>query len=363
MHKLGQRIMDLPPAEGNPRNSEGAFLDLSGGRLLFVYSKFTGTSWDDAADSVIVKRVSEDGGATWSDDEVVVGRDEHSGAPNKMSASLLRMNDGGIGLIYLVRESVFMHAYLRRSADEGRTWSAPVRCMPSQGHYCVNNDRVVRLSSGRLIMPCEYSLMPFVEFGEVRPVNLRSILLFYLSDDDGATWRESKTFYTLHIPRIHWGLEEPGVVELKDGTLWAWARTHAGYQYETFSTDGGDNWSMPVPSAFTSPNSPLSMKRIPGRDCLLAVWNPIPNYQTRRVSWHNAGRTPLVGAVSRDEGKTWERFFTIEDDEDAGYCYTAIHPAGDAVLLAYCAGNADDGVCHARLRLKRIEMADVFADN
>jgi hypothetical protein len=43
------RVDLLPPGPGNPRNSEGDFLPLRDGRLLFAYSKFSGGNADDAA--------------------------------------------------------------------------------------------------------------------------------------------------------------------------------------------------------------------------------------------------------------------------------------------------------------------------
>ena len=53
--------------------------------------------------------------------------------------------------------------------------------------------------------------------------------------------------------------------------------------------------------------------------------------------------------------------FLLEDgSEDAGYCYTAIHPMKDSVLLAYCAGNREEGGCLNRLRIRKVPLS-VFA--
>ena len=41
--------LSLPPRPGNPRNSEGAFLRLKDGRILFVYTHFTGGGGDHSA--------------------------------------------------------------------------------------------------------------------------------------------------------------------------------------------------------------------------------------------------------------------------------------------------------------------------
>jgi hypothetical protein len=126
-----------------------------------------------------------------------------------------------------------------------------------------------------------------------------------------------------------------------------------------FSHDGGETWSLPAPSAFTSPDSPLSMKRIPQTGQLLAVWNPIPNYQTRVLVKGMVGRTPLVGAISQDEGKTWGNYFALETDESSGYCYTAIHFMEHSVLLAYCAGGVEDVSCLSRLRMRKIMLTEL----
>nr|WP_246358875.1 sialidase family protein [Paenibacillus phytorum] len=164
-------------------------------------------------------------------------------------------------------------------------------------------------------------------------------------------------------PQSMSGLQEPGLIELKEDVLWAWARTDLGRQYEMFSADGGETWSTPIPSRFTSPNSSLSMKRIPGSGFLLAVWNPIPNYETRVLEKHSWGRTPMIGAISKDNGQTWEGNFAVEREEDhGGYCYTAIHFTEDSVLLAYCAGEPEDVICLSRLRVRKIPLSSILDD-
>ena len=46
---LGVVAAELPPSAGNPRNSEGTFLELADGELIFVYSRFKGDSPNDHA--------------------------------------------------------------------------------------------------------------------------------------------------------------------------------------------------------------------------------------------------------------------------------------------------------------------------
>ncbi|MBI5689127.1 MAG: exo-alpha-sialidase [Verrucomicrobia bacterium] len=356
----GRTVLELPPVAGNPRNSEGAFADLRDGRLLFVYSHFLGTSGADHAKARLAARTSSDGGETWSGDTFIpVPREEE--AMNVMSVSLLRLGNGDLGLFYLLRFSWHeLRMWLRRSGDDGATWSEPVNCMPAGGYYVVNNDRIVRLASGRLVIPAARHPAR-ADRNEQSAVDWRGVAVFFLSDDDGRTWRESAGSVTLPVTHTRSGLQEPGVVELPGGRLWAWARTDLGRQYEFFSADAGETWTLAAPARFTSPNSPLSMKRVPGTDKLLAVWNPAPAYETRPLVPPGGDRTPLVIATGTTPNGRWTPARVIDGPAEptAGYCYTAIHFTKDAVLLAYCAGGAPDKSRLAKIRLRKIPLASL----
>ncbi len=355
-----RRLLELPPGPDNPRNSEGAFATLKDGRILFVYSYFTGTSSADAAKARLAARTSADQGETWSAEAFIATPGEDQ-VMNVMSVSLLRHANGDLGLFYLLRRSWHdMRMVCRRSTDEGRSWGAPVPCMPAAGYYVVNNDRVLRLASGRLLIPAALH-RAIADRNEAAAVDWRGVAEFFLSDDDGRTWRRAPGYGTLPVAHTKSGLQEPGVVELPGGVLWGWARTDLGRQYEFFSHDDGETWSVPAPSRFTSPNSPLSMKRLPGADRLIAVWNPGPAYETRPLQRTGGDRTPLVVATGRTPAGSWTRASILDgaDGLDAGYCYTAIHFTPDAVLLAYCAGGKADKSRLARLRIVKVALADL----
>ena len=341
---------ELSPGPGNPRNSEGAFLRLRDGGLLFCYSAFRGDAALDHTSADIAVIRSADDGRTWSAPETLFRASDH-GAMNVMSVSLLRMQNGDIGIFYLVRMSwMDMRVALRRSADEGGTWGAPVLCTPRPDFYVMNNDRAVRLSSGRIVLPMADH--PFLRMEGDAAIFAPARAAFFYSDDDGATWREAA--HTIALPMECSGLQEPGLLETADHQLYGWARTNLGCQYAFASSDGALHWGEASPGAFPSPLSPLSMKRLlDGR--LLALWNPVctPNADPR-----TGGRTPLVFALSADEGRTWSAPRSLEDDPLAGYCYTAIFPMSDAVLLAYCAGDIRrDASCLNRLRIRRVPLA------
>lgn len=357
--QLGKITVDLKPdfENENPRNSEGAFYTLKNGDILYAYSRFKGKSNADAATSDICIMRSQDDGKTFGEEENILTC-EGEDSVNTMSVSFLEMSDGAIGLFYLVRHTYTqLRMYLRKSYDNGKTWGDRVVCMPYDGFFVVNNDRVIRLSSGRILIPAARHVTTEGYFDS------RSDTVFFYSDDDGETWKESDTKCSLSDNAFSKsGLQEPGVIEVQPGCLWAWARTDLGRQYEMFSFDDGNTWTSCQPSRFTGPCSPLSMKRRSNGD-IYTIWNPIPEYNGRGINekFFEGGRTPFVIAKSSDNGKTFTAPVAFEQECKHGYCYCAIHFTENAMLLAYCAGGEEDGSCLARTVIRRVEMQELDA--
>lgn len=323
----------LPPGPGNPRNTEGAFVTLRDGRVLYAYTRFTGGTGDHDS-ATIVGRLSRDGGRSWTSEDTPILDKE--GDMNVMSVSLLRLKDGRIALFYLRKNSISdCRPCVRFSTDEAKTWSSDPVCASTDGYYVLNNDRAVQLRSGRIVLPVAYHPTVDGRFGS------RGIAMTFLSDDAGKTWRSSRTRLESRSPDRA-GYQEPGVVELKDGRLMMFIRTQLGSQYLSYSKDGGDTWSEPQASEILSPLSPASIKRIPKSGELLMVWNDHSSVpESFRATAKSGGkRTPLTVAISRDEGKTWIQKQNVLEDPDGWYCYTAIHFHGSRVLLAFVAGGS-----------------------
>jgi sialidase-1 len=339
------RVSLLPPGPGNPRNSEGDFIALADGRILLVYTHFTGGGGDNST-AHLAGRYSRDGGRTWSERDVLIVPNE--GKWNVMSVSLLRLADGRIALFYLRKNSgVDCRPVVRFSGDEAKTWSEPRDCIGQVGYYVMNNDRAVQLKSGRIVLPVALHNRP-----EWAKRDWQGTAMCYLSDDAGKTFRRSKDTLQGASPdgrRVT--VQEPGVVELKDGRLMMFCRTDAGSQHVSYSGDGGDTWSPLKPSNIISPLSPATIERIPTTGDLLLAWN---NHRDVDAA-HRGKRTPFCVAISRDEGKTWEKVKTLEDDPNGWYCYTAMAFAGDQVLLAHCAGDRRTGGL-ARTQITRFSL-------
>ena len=366
----GKVVLELGTSARNSRNSEGSFISLKSGRILLVYTKYAADHRDEGA-AVLASRYSDDGGKTWS------GRDrlilENEGKQNVMSVSLLRLQDGRIIMAYLRKDGDRKcMPMVRFSDDELKTLSRPVSVFVEPAYHVLNNDRVIQLSDGRLIVPVAIHRQRGHDAprqpGQPRTfMSLAALIMFGLSDDGGRTWFESANGIYKGFPRDG-GLQEPGVIELTDGRIWGWARAMAAnadgtgtYQWQMFSDDRGSTWTDAEPSAFISPCSPMSIKRIPGTGDLVAVWNDrLGRFKAKPAADSSWGRTPLVCAVSSDEGTTWRHHRRLETDPTRGYCYTAIHFTTDAMLLGYCAGGGSDGMVLDTLRVRRMPIKELY---
>lgn len=308
------------PTADNPRHTEGDIVALADGRLLLAWSDFYGGA-EDHSEGHISARISADGGRTWGERYRL---QENIGEQNVMSTSLLRSNvSGDILLFFAVKNSRSdLHFRVRRSSDEGRTWSEPALVGGDPGYYVMNNARVLQLEDGRLLAP-----MAFID--EVfKPGSVFRTVVYY-SDDDGATWTRSED--ELEAPLR--GAMEPGLVELNDGRILQLIRTQTGKIYHSFSADRGASWSPAEPWMIESPEAPATIVRLPD-DRLALFYNP--NFV--EGAGHGGARTPLVAAVSTDEGASWSDPLVIEDDPSQSFSYVSATPLEDRLLLTYWVG-------------------------
>ena len=331
-----ETLLVIEPTPQQPRNSEGDIVELKNGRLCLVYTRFTGGTRDHSR-ADLAMRTSLDKGKTWSDDKILVANE---GKCNVMSVSILRLRSDELLLFYLRKEARrgSCSTFVRCSNDEFETLSEPVRVTHLEGYHVVNNDRVVQLSTGRLIVPASLHTSFDEKTGQVTEFSSKGVAVVYYSDDMGRKWQRCKTPIT-PIDKRKLVLQEPAVVELKDGRLWMFMRTTHGWQYGCYSADGGVTWSQPEPANLASPCSPATIERIPWTGDLLCVWN---DHSGTHV-FPAGRRTPLCIAVSKDDGRTWSQSRVIEGDPNGWYCYTSMTFVDDRVLLSYCAGDRQVG--------------------
>ena len=372
MKKIGREVLFLKTRKENPRNGEGAFIRLLDGRIMYAYTEYYGESRHDHAVARISAVYSSDEGETWSERRVLTEKDEN--ALNIMSVTLIRCGNGDLGLLYLRKfmngDRLLCMPYFARSANDGQSFSEPACCCSEDGYYVVNNDRVVRLKSGRLIFPLAYH-------GTSGEMLTPGALTVCYSDDDGKSFCMMK-----HFVRSPYNdavqLQEPGLYELSDGRLWMFCRTAYGHQYQCFSNDGGESFGELTPALrFTSPDSPMQVKAAHGYT--LAVFNPLGYSCVRdaRESWGSPKRTPLALAYCDDGGLSFvdtrttpagggflsfsERCRLLEDDMENSYCYPAIMEVNDGFLVAYYHSDNTDACLNAT-KITKVSLDELSND-
>jgi predicted neuraminidase len=186
---------------------------------------------------------------------------------------------------------------LSRSVDEGRTWSGPVP-LP-EGMIGPVKNHPLELADGTIL--CGSS----TEDDGWR-------VHFESTGDGGRTWARTAPINDGRAP----GLIQPAL--LRDGPdgIIALMRSDAGRVYEARSVDRGATWSPPAPTALPNPNSGIDAATLrDGRHVL--AYNPVTE-----------GRGTLAVAISED-GRTWARILTLEDEKGAEFSYPAVIESRD----------------------------------
>ena len=304
---------------GHPRNDHQLIFLLPDGRLMLVWCEYyvtrpsiiapsesppAGTT--DAAPCRISGKVSADRGRSWSDTFTL---QDNTGKDNVKHPCLLRLPSGDVLFLFTEWNALDDRRILmRRSSDDCETWSEAVRVSSLDGFHCINNDHAILLTSGRILVPTHR--------GDFYGKGDHFQAFCYYSDDNGGTWRHSKT--RMNLPER--GAEEPSIVERADGTLLAVMRTSLESVYRSALADGGVTWSQPESTRLPGPASPPLLKRIPTTGDLLIVWNH--NYEPDHH--HQGERNPLSSAVSKDDGETWENIKDIENRDGWASAYAAV---------------------------------------
>ena len=355
----GQTI--LPATDELPRHSEASAVQLADGSVLLLWCEFAGPS--DNHGSRIAGLLSRDGGETWdaASRRIVV---ENTAGLNVMSPAIRRLAGGDLGMVYSHRESTRSASRLFvRSADEGQTWSAPVRLPQEEPYQTGCHDRLTVLAGGRLVAPLHCT-----EDWDAHHLAVRAAW----SDDEGASWRLSAP---LALPNVsdsgESGCIEPDVAQRADGSLLMAIRTAMGTIFRAESHDGGETWTGLRSMEVIAPVAPSLLRRVPGSDDLLLIWNWHYDWRERL----GGTRRPLACAISQDGGESWppSRRKVLEDDPALTYAYPSCLFLDGAALVTYHVtpertGTAGQGqaastpFAHTRsLRAMRLPMEWIYA--
>ncbi|MGG1515919.1 sialidase family protein [Paenibacillus oryzisoli] len=284
----------------NPRNDTASIAELKDGTLLAVWHKYDGTFGSDFDLCRIYAKTSMDGGITWGRERMLI--DVHPGDHNVQAPGLCLLPNGTL-ILHCLRghqggasSTMEVHA----SKDGGETWELLTHIWERSGGQWLQGgaNHINLLSSGRLLLP--------FHFGTGHQGGQHNEIGCYYSDDDGCTWTCATG--TVDLPMR--GAMESSVAEMSDGHLLMSIRSQLGSVFMCHSTDGGNTWSLPQTSGLKSPESCTCLRRIPGTDALLLLWN---DSQYEPGKHHFGRRTPLSAAISKDGGESWRRLGNIAE--------------------------------------------------
>ena len=253
-------------------------------------------NYDDlnrSGDINIVVRRSADNGKTWSGIETVVN------FPLGLSASdpsmIVDRDTKEIILFYnymdYEKERDIYYLHVVKSKDNGKTWSKPEDITKQIAKPEWHKDFKF-ITSGRGIQTKDGKLLHTL-------VNLSKGLFIFGSDDHGKTW------YFIDTPIKP--ADESKIIELADGTWMVNARVNTGgMRYVHTSSDEGKTWNSRPEPKLIDPGCNASIIRYTAK---------ADGYNKNRILFSNAkmekGRMNLTIRVSYDEGQTWTEGKTI----------------------------------------------------
>ncbi|WP_445482310.1 sialidase family protein [Larkinella rosea] len=214
---------------------------------------------------------------------------------------LFQMPKGPLLLFYKVGPSPSTWwGMLMRSDDGGKTWTKPTR-LPD-GIVGPIKNKPVLLASGKLLCPSSS------EDNGWR-LHMES------STDGGKTWQKTAA--------LNDGKEfsaiQPSILFHPNGRLQLLCRSKNKKVLESWSDDGGTNWTALKPTELPNPNSGTDAVTLKdGRQLL--VYNHTPK-----------GRSPLNVAVSPD-GKRWQAAVVLENEPGGEFSYPAVIQTRDGLV-------------------------------
>lgn len=323
----------LTPAS-HPTCHAPSLCELPTGELLLA---FYAGSREGAPDSVVLGARFDPKRSAWSPPEVWV--DVPGRAPANPRVFL--GPDGTVWLLVGINYGLRWcsgdtYLFLKRSFDFGHTWHDLELFGDQKGLLGKNKP----LNFGEIwLIPVEWE----------REWNAT----FLRSENHGRTWQIVGSLGK--EAGAH--LIQPTVVPLADRRLMAYMRSQEGRIFVSYSNDMGKTWARPQPTSLPNNNSGIDMVRLRSGNLVLAFnpIPPIPGLAKLHEGWPEvmpAGfdvwgpRTPLVIALSPDEGQNWPYQLALEEGSGE-FSYPAIIQDRRGIIhVAYTYNRT--AICHVR---------------
>lgn len=321
---------------------------------LLAYAEGRKNSSSDWADIDIVVRRSEDGGATWSGQQVI-GRLPGAVTQNPAAARLARpaghitynnpvaFADRKKGLVHFLYCVEYMRAFYMRSEDDGKNFSNPVEITATFDKFrpeynwkviATGPGHGIQLKNGRLLVPV------WLSTSETNP-HKPSVAATIYSDDHGKTWQRGE----IAVPSSGEIVDPSETVaeQLSNGRVMLNARTISPRHRRVvvISKDGARNWSAPrFQDELVEPVCFGSLVRHSGKKLLFVNPDNLLRGAVEGAPGQSRDRRNLTVRLSEDDGNTWKAKKVI-DPGWSGYADINTGPDG-AIYVLYERGSPGD---------------------
>jgi len=222
-------------------------------------------------------------------------------------------------------KNCFLHHYIVRSFDGGKTWQTPQRI---QTGYAAATSTLIQLTTGEVVVSAQ----------NMDYENARHYALSLTSLDEGETWQASNHL-DIGGRGHHGGCYEGTLVELKSGRLWYCIRTNKDWFWNAYSDDQGLGW-LETEVGLPASSSPAMLSRLSSGRIIL-IYNQLypqsKNEFVRRsgqfsevpASWM---REELSVCFSDDDGQSWTNPVVIAQCKGAWLAYPMVFEVEPGVL-------------------------------
>ena len=305
---------------------------LSARGTLLAFCEGRRNSRSDHGDIDLLLKRSEDGGITWSKQQLIYGEEGEITIGNPCPVV-----DRDTGIIWLPFCRNNDHVLITYSSDDGFTWAEP-RDITTDAKkkgwvwYATGPGIGIQLergaNRGRLVIPCDHQF----------PEDYGSGSHAIYSDDHGQSWQLSTAIQPCG--------DECQVVELEDGRLLMNMRMQdrkEGYRALAWSGNGGETWSEPV----YDENLPcvICQASFIRHGSRFLFSNPAPSGP---ATYERGERINLTVRASEDEGKSWPVASLLHEGPAAYSCLCAL-PDGEIG----CLYEGGEQTCYERLIFTR----------
>lgn len=298
---------------------------IPGGPLAVAFQASKKTEGSD--DQTIYFKLSTDGGHSWDAHTVAESESQAVWGPvlhwDKNTQRLFMFfsasvpeNRRGSGRSYPGGDVKYM------TTSDFKTWSSPITIL---NYTDINRGNISKVTANKpAISPDGQKwILPFWQEGHTANDTGPNCAGVMVSVDAGQSWKASPA--CLSSKDAGWLIENT-LAYTTAGDLLMLFRTKEGHIWQSRSSDDGHTWTTPNATDRLNPNSKVFMFARPDTNDLVLAYNP-----------SSSGRNPLALALSKDSGRSWTDFVTLDSGGVKNFAYPTSTQIGSNILTTYSA--------------------------